>query len=140
LGIDGEMSATHGTQGGQDSWFLFGGGGPRFRWARVPRVLSRDERTSSPHFGFLPVSDAMFHKTEKTCIPHKLAKHSVWHFTPQTAFGPQAALAYEVGGGVDIGGHYRRWAIRVSGDMIGSHYFSTYQFSPKVSTGFVFKF
>src|SRR5215472_13704844 len=29
---------------------------------------------------------------------------------------------------------------RVSGDMIGSHYFSTYQFSPKISTGFVFKF
>ena len=31
LGIDGEMSATHGMQNGQDSWFLFGGGGPRFR-------------------------------------------------------------------------------------------------------------
>ena len=111
LGIDGEMSATHGTQGGQDSWFLFGGGGPRFRWSG-PRGLE--------------------------LWGHALVGGS--HFTPQTAFGPQAALAYEVGGGVDIGGHYRRWAIRVSGDMIGSHYFSTYQFSPKISTGFVFKF
>jgi hypothetical protein len=111
LGIDGEMSATHGTQGGQDSWFLFGGGGPRFRWSG-PRGLE--------------------------LWGHALVGGS--HFTPQTAFGPQAALACEVGGGVDIGGHYRRWAIRVSGDMIGSHYFSTYQFSPKISTGFVFKF
>ena len=33
LGIDGEMSATHGTQSGEDSWFLFGGGGPRLRWS-----------------------------------------------------------------------------------------------------------
>jgi hypothetical protein len=111
FGIDGEMSATYGTQGGQDSWFLFGGGGPRFRWSG-PRGLE--------------------------LWGHALVGGS--HFTPQTAFGPQEALAYEVGGGVDIGGHYRRWAIRVSGDMIGSHYFSTYQFSPKISTGFVFKF
>jgi hypothetical protein len=112
LGIDGEMSATHGTQNsGQDSWFLFGGGGPRFRW-------------SGPR-GVELWGHALFGRS---------------HFTPQTAFGPQEAFAYEVGGGVDIGGHYKRWAIRVSGDMIGSHYFSTYQFSPKISTGFVFKF
>jgi hypothetical protein len=111
LGIDGEMSATHGHQSNEDSWFLFGGGGPRFRWSG-PRGLE--------------------------LWGHVLFGRS--HFTPQTAFGPQEAFAYEAGGGVDIGGHYKRWAIRVSGDMIGSHYFSTYQFSPKVSTGFVFKF
>lgn len=111
LGIDGEMSATHGHQSNEDSWFLFGGGGPRFRWSG-PRGLEL-------------WGHALFGRT---------------HFTPQTAFGPQEAFAYEAGGGVDIGGHYKRWAIRVSGDVIGSHYFSTYQFSPKVSTGFVFKF
>ena len=111
LGIDGEMSATYGHQSNEDSWFLFGGGGPRFRWSG-PRGLEL--------WGHV-----LFGRT---------------HFTPQTAFGPQEAFAYEAGGGVDIGGHYKRWAIRVSGDMIGSHYFSTYQFSPKVSTGFVFKF
>lgn len=111
LGIDGEMSATHGHQNNEDSWFLFGGGGPRFRWSG-PRGLE--------------------------LWGHALFGRS--HFTPQTPFGPQEAFAYEVGGGVDIGGHYKRWAIRVSGDMIGSHYFSTYQFSPKISTGFVFKF
>jgi hypothetical protein len=111
LGIDGEMSATHGHQSNEDSWFLFGGGGPRFRWSG-PRGLEL-------------WGHALFGRT---------------HFTPQTAFGPQEAFAYEAGGGVDIGGHYKRWAIRISGDVIGSHYFSTYQFSPKVSTGFVFKF
>jgi len=111
LGIDGEMSATYGNQGGQDSWFLFGGGGPRFRW-------------SGPR-GVELWGHALFGRS---------------HFTPQTAFGAQEAFAYEAGGGVDIGGHYKRWAIRVSGDVIGSHYFSTYQFSPKISTGFVFKF
>jgi hypothetical protein len=111
LGIDGEMSATYGHQSNEDSWFLFGGGGPRFRWSG-PRGLEL-------------WGHALFGRT---------------HFTPQTAFGPQEAFAYEAGGGVDIGGHYKRWAIRISGDVIGSHYFSTYQFSPKVSTGFVFKF
>jgi hypothetical protein len=111
VGIDGEMSATHGTQNRQDSWFLFGGGGPRFRWSG-PRGLEL-------------WGHALFGGT---------------HFTPQTPFGKQEAFAYEVGGGVDIGGHYKRWAIRLSGDMVGSHYFSTYQFSPKVGAGFVFKF
>lgn len=111
VGIDGEMAATHGTQNKQDSWFLFGGGGPRFRWSG-PRGLEL-------------WGHALFGGT---------------HFTPQTPFGKQEAFAYEVGGGVDIGGHYKRWAIRLSGDMVGSHYFSTYQFSPKVGAGFVFKF
>ena len=111
FGIDGEMSATYGHQSNHDSWFLFGGGGPRFRW-------------SGPRGAEL-WGHALFGRS---------------HFTPQTAFGPQEAFAYELGGGVDIGGHYKRWAIRVSGDVIGSHYFSTYQFSPKISTGFVFKF
>jgi hypothetical protein len=111
VGLDGEMSATYGTQNGQDSWFLFGGGGPRFRWSG-PRGLE--------------------------VWGHGLVGYT--HFTPQTPFGKQQAFAYEVGGGVDIGGHYKRWAIRLSGDMIGSHYFSTYQFSPKVGAGFVFKF
>jgi len=111
IGIDGEMAATHGMQNGHDSWFLFGGGGPRFRWW-APRGTE-----IWGHFLF-----------------------GGSHFTPQTAFGPQEAIAYEVGAGIDIGGHNQRWALRFSGDMIGSHYFSTYQFSPKISAGFIFKF
>jgi len=63
LGVDGEMSATHGTQGGQDSWFLFGGGGPRFRWSG-PRGLEL--------WGHALVGGA--------------------HFTPQTALVPRQRL------------------------------------------------
>ena len=111
LGIDGEMSATHGDQGGQSSWFLFGGGGPRFRWSG-PRGLE--------------------------LWGHALLGGS--HFTPQTPFGKQEAFAYEVGGGVDINTPKNRFALRFGADMIGSHYFSTYQYSPKVSAGLVFKF
>lgn len=111
LGIDGEMSATKGTRGNQDSWFLFGGGGPRFRWSG-PRGL-------------------------------ELWGHALFggsHFTPQTPFGKQEAWAFEVGGGADINTPNNRFALRIGGDMISSHYFSTYQYSPKISAGLVFKF
>ncbi len=111
LGIDGEMAATYGTQGNQSSWFLFGGGGPRFRWAG-PRGL-------------------------------ELWGHALFggsHFTPQTPFGKQEAFAYEVGGGVDINSHLQRLGLRVGADMVASRFFSTYQYSPKVFAGVVFKF
>jgi hypothetical protein len=111
LGVDGEMAATYGTQGNQSSWFLFGGGGPRVRWAG-PRGL-------------------------------ELWGHALFggsHFTPQTPFGKQEAFAYEVGGGVDVNSHLQRLALRVGADMVASRYFSTYQYSPKVFAGVVFKF
>ncbi len=111
LGFDGEMSATYGTQGNQSSWFLFGGGGPRFRWAG-PRGL-------------------------------ELWGHALFggsHFTPQTSFGKQEAFAYELGGGVDVNSPFQRLGFRFGADMIASRYFSTYQYSPKVSAGIVFKF
>jgi hypothetical protein len=111
FGIDGEMSATYGTQNGQDSWFLFGGGGPRFRW-QGPRGIE--------------------------LWAHALIGAS--HFTPQTPFGKQEALAYEVGGGIDLHTHIERLGLRFGADMIGSRYFSTHQYSPKVSAGLVFKF
>ncbi|MGH9745571.1 MAG: hypothetical protein ACRD59_05600 [Candidatus Acidiferrales bacterium] len=111
LGFEGEMAATYGTQGGQDSWFLFGGGGPRFRWSG-PRGLE--------------------------LWGHVLFGGS--HFTPQTPFGKQEAFAYEAGGGVDVHSPFQRIAFRVGADMVASRYFSTYQYSPKVFTGIVFKF
>jgi len=46
LGIDGEMSATHGHQNNEDSWFLFGGGGPRFRWSGLAGWNSGAMRSS----------------------------------------------------------------------------------------------
>ena len=112
LGIDGEMSATYGHQGNRGSWFLFGGGGPRFRWSG-PRGLE--------FWGHALFGGITFHSSD--------------------AFGKQEAFAYEVGGGVDINADtIKRWAFRFGADMIGSHYFSTYQYSPKVSAGLVFKF
>lgn len=111
FGLDGEFAAAFGSQAGFPAHYLFGGGGPRFRWS-APRGLE--------------------------VWGHGLVGHT--HFTPQTAAGNQDAFAYEVGGGVDINAHHQRWAYRIEADMIGSHYFGTYQFSPKVSAGLVFKF
>jgi hypothetical protein len=62
------------------------------------------------------------------------------HETPQTIFGSTSALAYTLGGGIDIGARNRRFAYRISADMVGSRFFSTYQYSPKISVGIVYKF
>ncbi|HYL46224.1 MAG TPA: hypothetical protein VEU52_04300, partial [Candidatus Limnocylindrales bacterium] len=88
-----------------------GGGGPRFRWS-LPRGLE--------------------------LWGHGLVGYS--HFAPQTPFGGQNAFAFEVGAGVDINVRHQKWALRFAGDMIGSHYFGTEQYSPKASAGVVYKF
>ena len=111
LGADGEFAATHDSFNAFDGWFLFGGGGPRFRWAG-PRGL---ELWGHVLFGYA-------------------------HLTPQTSFGKQGAFAYEAGGGADITILRSRWALRLGADMVGSHFFNTYQYSPKVFAGIVFKF
>jgi hypothetical protein len=111
LAADGEFVATHLTQGGQGGWFLFGGGGPRFRWS-LPRGVE--------------------------LWGHGLVGYS--HFAPQTPFGSQNAFAYELGMGIDINAHHQKWAYRFSGDMIGTSYFGTHQYSPKFSAGIVYKF
>jgi hypothetical protein len=110
VGVEGDLSATHGSQGGESSWFAFGGGGPRFRWS-ARRGLE--------------------------VWAHALV--GISHFTPQTPFGDQHALAYTFGGGVDL--PFRpRWSLRVGADAVGSQYFGTHQWSPKTSVGIVFKF
>jgi hypothetical protein len=110
VGAEGDLSATHSTQGGESSWFAFGGGGPRFRWS-ARRGLE--------------------------VWAHALIGYS--HFTPQTAYGDQHALAYAFGGGVDVP-FKPRWALRAGVDAVGSRYFGTYQWGPKASVGVVFKF
>ena len=52
----------------------------------------------------------------------------------------QAAFAYEAGGGIDINAHHQKWAYRFAGDMVGTRFFSTNRFSPKISAGIVYKF
>ena len=110
VGAEGDLSATHGTQQDVSSWFAFGGGGPRFRWS-ARRGLE--------------------------LWAHALVGYS--HFTPQTPFGNQHAIAYAFGGGVDLP-FKPRWSLRVGADAVGSQYFSTHQWGPKASVGVVFKF
>jgi hypothetical protein len=110
LGADGEFAATHATQDNVSSWFLFGGGGPRFRWSAKKGI---------------------------EVWAHALAGYS--HFTPQTPAGLQHAFAYELGGGVDLP-FKERWSIRLGADAMCSRYFNTHQYSPVVHAGVVFRF
>src|ERR1700675_2281005 len=109
--LDGEFAATISTLNAFNGWFLFGGGGPRFRWSG-PRGIE--------------------------LWGHALVGYS--HFTPQTSFGSQDAFAYEAGGGADVNIRHTRWAIRLGADMVASRYFGTYQYSPKAFGGVVYKF
>jgi hypothetical protein len=111
FGADGEMVATFGSALGFKSRFAFAGGGPRFRWSG-PRGVEL--------WGHGLIGGA--------------------NLTPRTAFGAQGAFGYEVGGGVDISAHSRRLAYRAEADLLGTRFFNTYQYSPKVSVGIVFKF
>ncbi|HUJ32559.1 MAG TPA: hypothetical protein VLY23_14855 [Candidatus Acidoferrum sp.] len=111
IGADGEFVAAFGTQNNESARFLLGMGGARFRWS-LPRGLE--------------------------FWAHGLVGGS--HYVPQTSYGGQGALGYEVGGGVDINSHNSRFAYRISADAVGTEYFSTYQFSPKVAVGIVYKF
>ncbi len=110
FGLDGEFDATHLNEFGTGGWFLMGGGGPRFRWS-APRGIE--------------------------LWAHVLGGYS--HLTPQTAFGSVHAPAYEAGGGVDIRARWRL-SYRIEADMVGTHYYNTYQYSPKVTAGIVIKF
>jgi hypothetical protein len=111
VGGDGEFIGAWGSIDGLSTRYVQAMGGPRFRWA-IPRGLE--------------------------IWGHGLVGRS--HFLPQTDLGNQGAFAYEVGGGLDFNIHQRRWAYRVSANMVGTRYFGTYQYSPNVSAGIVFKF
>jgi hypothetical protein len=110
-GADGEMVGTFGSALGYNSRFTFASGGPRFRW-NGPRGLELWGH------GLVGIADLV----------------------PRTAYGPENSFGYEVGGGIDIDAHHRRIAYRAEADLLGTHFFGTYQYSPKVSVGIVFKF
>lgn len=111
VGADGEVFAVYGSQPGQNSWLAFFGGGPRFRYVGPKGI------------------DVWAH-----------ALVGGMFITPQTPYGGQGAIAGVAGGGVDLNGHHRHMALRVAVDCVASHYFGTYQVSPKVSAGIVYKF
>lgn len=111
LGFEGQYVGEWGSLFAHTSQFDLGLGGARFRWS-APRGM--------------------------VLWAHVLVGGST--FTPQTAYGGQGAFGYEAGGGVDVGAHHRRIAYRLELDTVGTRYFSTYQYSPRMSVGIVFKY
>jgi hypothetical protein len=111
FGIDGEGVGTFGSQANRTLKLWAGMGGARYRFA-APRGME--------------------------VWVHGLVGGA--KFLPQTDLGGQTGLAYELGAGVDIGGFNHRIAFRFAGDMLGTRFFSTGQYNPKVSAGIVFKY
>jgi hypothetical protein len=111
LGFDIEALGAHGTLGGASSWTMFVGAGPRLRTS-----LGRNLEV----FGHALIGGA--------------------YFSPDTPFGSQGAFGYELGGGVDMKPNHSRFALRVEGDVLGTRFFQTNQWSPKISAGIVFNF
>jgi hypothetical protein len=111
IGPDGEVFATYGSQPGQNSWLVFYGLGPRVRWIKPKGI------------------DLWVH-----------ALAGGIYITPQTPYGGQSAFAGVFGGGVDLNGHHRHMAIRIAVDGVATHFFGTFQLSPKLSAGIVYKF
>lgn len=113
FGVEGEVTSTFGSQANHLAELWAGMGGARYRFA-APRGTQ--------------------------IWVHGLVGGT--KFVPQTAFGngDQTGLAYEVGGGIDIGAFNHRFAYRFSGDMLGTRVFGQNQFSPKVTAGIIFKF
>ena len=111
LGVDVEFTDTFERQSGQYGQHVFGGGGARLRW---------------------PAS-----KNLQLWI-HALGGGA--YLSPKTAYGDQSALGYEAGAGIDVSRHRSRIAVRLSADIVGTRFFGTYQFSPKVSAGVVYRF
>ena len=62
------------------------------------------------------------------------------HFSPKTSFGGENAFGYQAGAGVDVSPRHHKLAYRLGVDMLGTSFFGTYQVSPKVSAGIVYKF
>ena len=111
LGADAEVMAAYGSQPGQNSWLVFGGVGPRVRWVKPKGI------------------DLWAH-----------ALIGGLFIDPQTPYGSQGAFAGLFGAGVDLNAHHRHMALRIAVDGIASRFFETYQLSPKVSAGLVYKF
>lgn len=64
----------------------------------------------------------------------------VAHFEPKTTFGGENALGFELGGGIDLNTRRERMAYRLEADFIETSFFGTYQVSPKLAAGVVYKF
>lgn len=111
VAADVEAFGAIGSNNGQATHFVFFGGGPRVRY-----VTSRGPEIWA----------------------HALVGFA--HSGPESVYVNPTGFAFEAGGGVDFGQPHRRWVYRLQGDLIGTRLFGTYQYSPKVAAGIVFKF
>jgi hypothetical protein len=111
MAAEGLIDGGVGSQNGQTAKSVFSGGGLRYR-IPGPRAL-----------------ELWIH-----------ADAGVAHFSPTTTFGGDAAFGYELGGGVDFNAHHQKLAYRFGADLLGSTFYGTYQISPKLSAGIVYKF
>jgi hypothetical protein len=109
LGVDGEFATAFAPQAGVNTKFAAGLGGVRYR-LEGPRGIE--------------------------LWAHGMAGGA--HFLPQTAFGGTNAFAYAAGGGVDLSPHNRRLGVRLQVDMLGTLFFGTHQYNPKISFGLVY--
>lgn len=109
LAADGEGVFTFGSYSGENSQFYLGMGGIRYR-----HTINRAD-----------------------LWVHGLVGYA--HFNPLTPYGDNGALGYEVGGGLDLNPRKFRLAWRLQADMVGTHFFGTYQYGPKISFGVVYK-
>lgn len=108
---EGDVSATFGSQSGQSSQLVTEMGGIRLE---IP----------GEHAANVWV--------------HGLAGGA--YLAPKTIYGGQHAFSYEVGGGLDLASRHSRVSYRVEADVVGTFFFGTYQYSPKVSVGILYRF
>lgn len=108
---EGEIDAGVGSQLGKSTQTVFTGGGLRLQ---------------------MPFSPTL------NLWIHGLAGEA--HFSPKTTFGGTGAFGYELGGGFDLMPERHKLGYRVGVDLLGTSFFSTYQMSPKVTVGIVYKF
>jgi hypothetical protein len=110
-GPDGEFFATYSRQPGVNSWVAIGAGG-----VRVRKVLDRGLDVWA----------------------HGLIGGA--YLAPKSPYGSEGAPTAILGVGADLNAHHRHVAYRIALDAVGTRFFATYQISPKVSLGVVFKF
>jgi hypothetical protein len=111
IGAEGDVSAGFGSLSGVSSQFATEMGGLRLRW-QTPRGM-----------------DLWIHGLVGGA-----------YLAPKTIYGGQNALGDEVGAGIDLPRRNSRLSYRVEGDIVGTRFFGTYQYSAKVTVGLVYKF
>ena len=108
---EGDISATFGSQAGQSADLVTAMGGVKLRWPP-------ESGTNYWVHGLLGTAD----------------------LSPKTVYGGQHAFSYEVGGGADWAPRRSRVSYRAEADIVATFFFGTYQYSPKITAGIVYRF